>query len=184
MLCDNVELRRSFALRSSQLVDGHGARRIAVALTAPLLELRRATMADAQLLFKGRNAEEVRRYAFNTEPVGWSDHLAWLERAVQDQNRLLLIAKTAAGPIGVVRYDLHLPEHSVEVSIYLFEGQGGAGWGQALLRTGEQYLRRHWPQVTHIQARIKPDNAASRALFAKAGYVQGPLHFQRELNDE
>jgi UDP-2,4-diacetamido-2,4,6-trideoxy-beta-L-altropyranose hydrolase len=181
-LRDDQELRRSFALHSRALVDGNGARRLAVALTAPLLELRRASELDASLLFEGRNAAHVRRFSFNPDLIDWDGHVAWLARSLADPRRLILIAETAQGPVGVVRYDLEGAE--AEVSLYLFEGQTGVGWGQALLDSGERVVRRHWPQVRLITAQIMAENTASLTLFHKAGYAKTGQHYQRVIRDE
>lgn len=182
LLRDNRELRQSFAERSRALVDGRGAQRLAVALTGQGLSLRQAGERDAGLLFDGRNAPHVRQWAFNRELIDRDDHLAWLARSLEDPQRLILIGETVSGPVGMVRYDRE--GEGVDVSIYLFEGQTGVGWGQALLSGGERFLRRHWPQVRVIRAQVLADNAVSISLFQKAGYTSAERHFQRVLSDE
>lgn len=182
VLRDNRELRQSFAERSRVLVDGKGAQRLAVALAAPVLALRQATERDATLLFEGRNAAHVRQWAFNRDLIDWDSHVAWLASSLRNPQRLILIGDTPRGPVGMVRYDRE--GDSVEVSIYLFDGHAGVGWGQVLLASGERLLRRHWPDIRLIQAQVLADNAVSVSLFQKAGYAQAERHFQRVLNDE
>lgn len=182
VLRDNRELRQSFAERSRVLVDGKGAQRLAVALAAPVLALRQATERDATLLFEGRNAAHVRQWAFNRDLIDWDSHVAWLASSLRNIQRLILIGDTPRGPVGMVRYDRE--GDSVEVSIYLFDGHAGVGWGQVLLVSGERLLRRHWPGIRLIQAQVLADNAVSVSLFQKAGYAQAERHFQRVLNDE
>jgi RimJ/RimL family protein N-acetyltransferase len=72
----------------------------------------------------------------------------------------------------------------VEISIYLFAGQVGIGWGQVLLASAERYLRQHWPDVRLIEAQVMAGNSASIALFQKAGYHQADSRFQRVISDE
>jgi ribosomal protein S18 acetylase RimI-like enzyme len=72
----------------------------------------------------------------------------------------------------------------VEVSIYLFQGRGGFGWGRALLQQGEVFLREHWPQTSLIEAQVMPGNLSSLSLFRSAGYVQADCHFQRVLSND
>jgi UDP-2,4-diacetamido-2,4,6-trideoxy-beta-L-altropyranose hydrolase len=182
VLRDNRELRQSFAERSRALVDGKGAQRLAVALAAPVLALRQATGQDAALLFEGRNAAHVRQWAFNRELIDWDGHVAWLANSLKHPQRLILIGDTPRGAVGMVRYDRE--GDSVEVSIYLFDGHAGVGWGQVLLASGERFLRRHWPDIRVIEAQVLADNAVSVSLFQKAGYTQAERHFQRVLNDE
>jgi UDP-2,4-diacetamido-2,4,6-trideoxy-beta-L-altropyranose hydrolase len=182
VMCANRELRQSFAARSHALVDGLGAKRVAAAMQAPVLALRLATAQDARLLFDGRNAESVRRWAFNGDLIDWDVHVRWFERSLADDQRLLLIAQTAQGPIGVLRYDQQ--GERAEVSIYLIPGHAGFGWGRVLLVSGERYVRRHWPNVRIIEARVMADNDVSLQLFQKAGYVQAECYFQRVISDE
>lgn len=182
VLRHNRELRQSLAERSRALVDGKGAQRVAVALAAPVLALRPATERDATLLFEGRNAAHVRQWAFNRDLIDWDSHVAWLASSLENQQRLILIGDTSQGPVGMVRYDRE--GDSVEVSIYLFEGHAGVGWGQVLLTSGERFLRRHWLDIRLIKAQVLADNAVSVSLFQKAGYAQAERHFQRVLNDE
>ncbi len=61
--------------------------------------------------------------------------------------------------MGVLRYDL--AGSRAEVSLYLFQGRAGLGWGRALLARGEVAVGEHWPQVTVIDAQVLPDNPAS-----------------------
>ncbi|MFW0758846.1 UDP-2,4-diacetamido-2,4,6-trideoxy-beta-L-altropyranose hydrolase [Pseudomonas sp. H11T01] len=180
-LVGNYGLRQSLAQRSRQLVDGLGAQRVAVALSGAALQLRQATIEDARLLFDGRNAESVRRWALQSEKINWESHQAWLAATLSNPQRLLLIAHAADGPVGVLRYDRD--QAQAEVSIYLFEGRSGLGWGRALLARGEAYVVAHWPDLRIITAQVLAANQASLTLFRHAGYQQSACEFRRVLKD-
>lgn len=182
LLLDNVPLRKHFAARSRDLVDGLGARRVAVALAGRGMQLREAQFDDAQLLFDGRNAETVRHSSLQQAPLEWQAHCRWLQAALDSDERLLLIGETADGPLGMVRYD-RLGRSRVRVSLYLFEGRHSLGWGTALLAAGELALRQRWPRVEVIEAQVLADNQASLGLFRGAGYAQSACHFERLLKD-
>ncbi|MEB0093254.1 UDP-2,4-diacetamido-2,4,6-trideoxy-beta-L-altropyranose hydrolase [Pseudomonas sp. CCI4.2] len=181
VLLTNQGIRQSFAERSRQLVDGQGARRVAAALEGEFLQMRLATVADARLLFDGRNAEAVRQWSVQAQPIGWDVHLAWLAATLNNAQRLLLIAEASDRPVGVLRYDL--AGGRAEVSVYLLYGRFGLGWGRALLLKGEQFVRAHWPQLHTIDAQVLPANKASICLFQEAGYVQADCRFERALRD-
>jgi len=144
--------------------------------------VRRATADDSRLLFDGRNAESVRRASLSPEPIGWEAHQAWLAASLLNPGRLLLIAEAADGPVGVLRYDL--AGSRAQVSLYLFQGRAGLGWGRALLARGEVAVGEHWPQVTVIDAQVLPDNPASIELFRHGGYVQSVCRFERVVKDQ
>ncbi|SDS90878.1 UDP-2,4-diacetamido-2,4,6-trideoxy-beta-L-altropyranose hydrolase [Pseudomonas asplenii] len=181
-LLGNPGLRQSLAKRSRSLVDGLGARRFAVALLGASLRVRRVTPEDSQRLFDGRNHEPVRRASLDSEPIEWPAHQAWLAAKLQDRDCLLLIAEATDGPIGVLRYDR--AGERAEVSLYLFEGRMGLGWGRALLARGEQAMGEHWPGVVAIDAQVLPDNPASIELFRSSGYVQSASRFERVVKDQ
>ncbi|NWB29371.1 UDP-2,4-diacetamido-2,4,6-trideoxy-beta-L-altropyranose hydrolase [Pseudomonas gingeri] len=177
----NIGLRQSLAERSRSLVDGLGTRRFAVALAGSSLKLRPVRLEDTRLLFDGRNREAVRRASLNSRPIDWEGHQVWLTASLCDPGRLLLIAEAADGPVGVVRYDLGASR--AEVSLYLFDGRAGLGWGRALLARGDEFMCAHWPQVTVIEAQVLPDNPASIELFRHGGYIQSVSRFERVVKD-
>lgn len=177
----NFYLRQSLAERSRQLVDGRGALRVAAALSGAVLSVRPATQEDAQLLFEGRNADVVRRWSLANAEIDWPQHVNWLTASLRNPQRVLLIAETDNGPVGVLRYDLR--GFDAEVSIYLLEGRFGLGWGESLLARGEAFVARHWPQVTAITAQVSPANRSSVKLFRDAGFTQSACAFTRVLKD-
>ncbi|MEK1840437.1 MAG: GNAT family N-acetyltransferase, partial [Pseudomonas sp.] len=177
----NQGIRQSLAERSRQLVDGRGAQRVAAALAGAVLQVRQATQDDAQLLFDGRNAEAVRRWSLDTHVIDWQRHQAWVAASLSNPRRLLLIAEADDGPVGVLRYDLD--DARAEVSIYLFEGRFGLGWGKALLARGEAFVTAHWPRLEAITAQVLPANSASLKVFREAGFTQSACAFTRVLKD-
>ncbi|WP_040262306.1 UDP-2,4-diacetamido-2,4,6-trideoxy-beta-L-altropyranose hydrolase [Pseudomonas massiliensis] len=182
LLIANAPLRQSLAERARQLVDGRGAQRMATALLGPLLSLRAATADDAQRLFDGRNAEAVRLASHDTRPLDWPLHLAWLYGTLADKRRALFIAEVGGQAIGMLRYDRHPSEPGrAEVSLYLFEAWLGQGWGRWLLRAGEAWLIRHWPDVIRVDATVLPHNKASLQLFRLAGFSQQACEFTQAL---
>lgn len=178
VLLDNLPLRQHLAERGRSLVDGLGACRVAVALLGEGLRLRDATADDARLLFDGRNAEPVRRVSLQQAPLEWGSHCRWLNATLADPYRLLLIGESTDGPVGMLRYD-QLGDGRARVSLYLFDGRFGLGWGRALLAAGEREARLRWPDLRVIEAQVLPTNQASLALFRGAGYTQAESHFER-----
>ncbi|UVM37336.1 UDP-2,4-diacetamido-2,4,6-trideoxy-beta-L-altropyranose hydrolase [Pseudomonas sp. B21-017] len=177
----NQGFRQSMAERSRQLVDGRGAQRVAAALAGAVLQVRRADPDDAQLLFEGRNAEAVRRWSLDTHAIDWQRHQVWLAASLNNPQRLLLIAEADDGPVGMLRYDLDGTR--AEVSIYLFEGRFGLGWGRALLARGEAFVTVHWPQLEAITAQVLPANQPSLKVFREGGFTQSACAFTRVLKD-
>lgn len=164
-----------------ELADGLGTTRVAGAMTAEMnrIELRRATESDDRKLFEWRNAPETRRYAFDSNPIAWEDHIRWLRASLANTRRHLLIGEIGGEAVGVLRYDLQ--DDCAEISIYLAPGNSGRGLGTSLLREGNAWVRMNLPQASRIRAKILPENIPSQKAFAKAGYVESGENFEYHI---
>lgn len=152
------------------------------------LRLRPAALADRENLFHWRNHERIREASLDTAPIPWEAHCAWLERTLSHPNRALLIGELPIvlptnatsttpitkppgvpyDPIGVLRYDMTIPE--AVVSIYLLPDKIGQGFGVPLLNAGSHWIKQAYPSIERIVATIRPENQASIHTFTKAGY--------------
>ena len=159
------------------LVDGRGCERIADEMLATSLKVRRARSDDAQRVFPWRNDEQTRLASRDPRPLTFESHRNWFSRALGDPGRVLLIGEDLQGPLGVLRYDLHAD--AATVSIYLDPARRGRGYGRALLRAGEQWLRRHRAEVKMLIADVLPDNARSRRTFESAGFRPAGQRFEK-----
>lgn len=167
-----VAMPESLSLLARQahvLVDGLGARRLAVFLTRDGLRLRPATLDDAETLFHWRNHPEVRRWSAHPEPLELSEHRQWLEKTLTGGKSVLLIGECGEEGVGVVRFDFS-DEREVIVSIYLNPAHLHQGWGRALLQAAERWIVTERGPIERFRARIMAGNTLSRALFEKAGY--------------
>jgi UDP-2,4-diacetamido-2,4,6-trideoxy-beta-L-altropyranose hydrolase len=163
----------ALAETAASVVDGKGTGRIVAAMMGGSegLSVRRATMDDAARLHLWRNDDAVRAVSFSSEPIPYDDHCRWLERAVSDPNRIILVGTLSQTPVGTVRYDI--AGDRATVSVVVPREAQGRGIGTALLDAGEAYLG-NVARVARIDAEIKPDNVASLRLFARAGFAPAP----------
>ena len=154
--------------RCLAMVDGRGAARVAAALASLHLELRRATLDDAQPMFEWRDDPRTRARSLDPRPLDWEVHRRWLAQRIADGECDLLIASDTLGPVGVLRFDA--AGSSATVSIYLVPQRQGTGLGAPLLRAGERWLQHNRPQVSELRATVLESNHASLRVFADAGY--------------
>lgn len=137
---------------------------------APSVTLRAARIDDTDTVYEWRNHPDTRRFSGNGEPLNYEDHVKWFAKAVNDTNRMLLVAENAGQGVGFLRYDF-LPD-STMISIFLNPEQNGKGYGTAILKTGEIYLQASGRDYAPLVAEILPGNHASEKLFTKCGYVK------------
>lgn len=167
LLTANRAWRQAMGESAATLCDGRGAARVARRMLAGV-SIRRATLADARLLFDWRNDPRVRNNAFDPRPLVWETHRDWLQSVLSQPKQLLLIGQSGEHDIGCVRFDL-TPE-TTRVSIYLDPNRLGEGLATPLLLAAEAELLRLHPQAASLQAEVRTTNAASLHAFAGAGY--------------
>ena len=127
---------------------------------------RRSTMPSR--CSSGRRIPRRAAHSFNPAPPSWTEHLRWRRRRLADPRLLSRVVLLADRPAGTVRLDRRAvagcPD-GYEVSIAIAPACRGLGIGKAALFLAGQLVP-HLPLV----ARIKPENEASRRLFAVCGY--------------
>lgn len=139
---------------------------MAPAGTGAAVQLRPATMTDAELLFAWTNDPDTRAASFSTEPVEWAGHVAWLERVLIDPDRRLWIGESD-GPVGQVRLDRG--DDCEIISVSIAPERRGQGLAALLIQAAcaQAYGR--------VVAEIKPGNVRSVRAFDAAGFkADGP----------
>lgn len=169
-LLGDTPRRRALATRSRELVDGRGAQRVALRLTADTLRVRKAEREDSDLMYRWRNDPVVRIVSRNPEEIGPKQHTLWLQRTLADKDRLLLIGEVGKIPVGVVRFD-RVAGGELEISVYVDPELHGLGLGEALVRTGEEAARGWAGKGLTVVAHVLGGNTRARRAFEAAGYA-------------
>lgn len=165
------EWRLAMSERSRRLVDGLGARRVALRLAARCLTLRTATLDDAALMLEWRNHPATRGVSHGDHEIAREDHLEWLRRTLADPRHVLLMAYVGNIPVGVIRFDRDVAERA-RVSLYLDPSMHGLGLGRAMLDGGERLASERFAPLSRFDATVLAANASSQRMFGAAGYQQ------------
>lgn len=168
-LLDDPLRRRQLSERSRSLVDGLGARRVALWLAGAMLAVRPACMDDAHMIYAWRNHPAIRGVSRNTAPISWPDHLQWLQSSLMAPERCLLIGYVGEVDVGVVRFDVDAT-NCAEVSVYLDPALHGLRLGRCLLNAGEVYFMAERPSLETFVAIVLSGNPQSEHLFLSCGY--------------
>lgn len=156
------------------LVDGFGARRVAELLvpsSSDALTLRRAREADAHLFYEWRTDPQARAMSRTEGPASWAEHRNWFERKLRDADAALYVGEADGLPIGQVRLDFRADGAQLSYSVDAFAR--GRGWGERMIREVLRTDAR--ARAAGVVAEVKPDNAASRKVFARLGWAEGGL---------
>lgn len=134
------------------------------------MHAREATEADAELLLGWRNDPRTRQSSRTTAAIPLAEHLTWLRGVLADPDRLLFVVERDGEAVGTVRFDREKPG-VWEVSITLAPSSRGRGLSGAVLAEGECALAERF-EVRAVLAAVHTENAASAALFERAGYAE------------
>jgi RimJ/RimL family protein N-acetyltransferase len=165
------------------LVDGRGTSRVATRMMAAVVDLRSATMDDAERLLAWRNEAETRRWSFSSEEIGTDEHRAWLARRLADPGTQLLIAERDGAAIGQVRFDLDGDrDGTAEISVGLDPAARGRGLGAAVIAAGVERAFAG-QDIGRVVARVKAANLASARAFLDADFdeSEGEAHEGEEV---
>lgn len=132
-----------------------------------MVYLRRCNLEDCDILYEWSNDKIVRRNAFNTAHIPYSDHVNWFTKSLESSKRIIFIGMIDAIPVGMIRIDI---ENSEAVISYLIDKKHrGRGIGTHMLKllqkTIEEYIG-----IDRLIGLVKKDNIASCKIFEKLGY--------------
>jgi len=144
------------------------------------LNLRKATIDDAQIIFDLSNDPTVRSQSFNKEPLVWGHHVKWLSSKISDPQYIYLLFFDHSGFVGQVRFD-GVSETEVAVSISINQIARGKGYASIMYGMAVDYLFEHRPDVEASQCFISIRNIPSHKAALKSGfrYIE-----DRIVNDE
>jgi RimJ/RimL family protein N-acetyltransferase len=135
----------------------------------PAVRLRAATPADRQRTWAWRNDPDTRAASLDSEAIPWETHVRWFADALARGDRKLFVVEAGGEAAGTVRLDISGADGTI--SIHLAREWRGRGLGTRALRAlaglafGDLGIAR-------LLASVKPDNHASLAAFAKAGFTR------------
>jgi UDP-2,4-diacetamido-2,4,6-trideoxy-beta-L-altropyranose hydrolase len=133
------------------------------------LSLRAASRKDADILLEWRNEPETRANSLTTAEISAEDHVRWLEKKLADRDSRLWIAELDGDmAVGQSRVDRTRPGIGV-ISVGLARDARGRGLGRRLIEATAQRASVEL-ELQEIRAVVRPENAASRAAFARAGF--------------
>jgi len=131
----------------------------------PSVTLRRASDADAQILFDWRNDPDTRRNSRHSEAVGWDDHRRWLSAALARSDRTLLIAELAGEPVGTVRLDRGA--EGCELSWTVAPRWRGRGVGRTMVQKAAEESG-----AAVLLAAVREGNLSSARIAEGCGFIR------------
>lgn len=130
--------------------------------------LRKATRDDAETLFRWRNDPDTRENSFQTEPIPYEGHVAWLDKTLRDSAQEIYILCEGDTPIGQVRLSMETGIATVSYSIDV--AYRAQGYGKAILQLAENLCVERGKSCV-LRGYVKKKNVASQMIFEALGYT-------------
>ena len=133
-----------------------------------MLAYRKVKESDVDLLFKWVNDPVIRSNSFQSEPVGYDDHVIWFKQQMNNRDNIILIFEKNNKPAGMVRFDF--TDDDWVIGINIDEEFRGKRLAIPMLKNSIDYFCNN-EQKSNIIAFIKKDNIISQRVFEKAGFI-------------
>lgn len=167
-LLQSREMRDKISHTAADVCDGQGAKRVAAKIAAMSMNIRTADMSDAEFIYNARYGGDAARYYKSTEVPAFESHLEWFQRALQAEDRDLLIVALGDEDIAHVRFDALEGDGHAEIGIALAPDYRGMGLSVPVLESTCSEFFANGGAV--INAEVDPENIASMRLFEEAGF--------------
>lgn len=155
---------------ASMICDGRGTSRIVPLLYPPhpgkngkSISLRAMNSGDEEILLGWQSHPDTRKFARTPAPPAPDEHAAWMKKILADEGAHPYIILADGQPCGHIR--LNKRDGFFEISLLVDPAQYGLGIGLGAISCLHDVHGRQ-----KIRAEILSGNAASVALFMKAGY--------------
>ena len=138
------------------------------------VQMRPATIDDADLLLRWRNDKDSRANSHRQEVVGTEDHMVWMRKILANrEDYTLLIAESSGKPVGAFRLDKFELEGGImeapelrRISYMVAPEERERGVGRAIVAQGCLY----YGQTYGLVAQIREHNVASRRILESCDF--------------
>ena len=134
------------------------------------ISYRKATLKDSQLYWEWANDPEVRKNAFNSNPISWEEHQTWFASKLKDSKSVLLISESQYGPVGQIRLDGESSQKTISYSVA--RQYRGKGIGKKLVL---EVIASRPSFAKCFLAEVKKENVGSVHIFERLGFQRTEL---------
>ena len=133
------------------------------------VDIRKITATDVHITFQWANDPELRSQSFNSDPILFENHQAWLNRKINDSSAFLYIFEYKNLPFGQVRFDVG---KDATISYSMDKDFRGRGWGQSMLKNAIERFQQEPGSEIKIVGYVKRENMSSNTIFEKLGFAK------------
>jgi UDP-2,4-diacetamido-2,4,6-trideoxy-beta-L-altropyranose hydrolase len=134
------------------------------------LEIHKATIGNAKVIFNWINDPVVRAQSYNSAMIPWESHFSWYKKKINDKKSFMYLIYLNKKVIGQARFEVR--EREATISYMLSEAHRGKGLGKIILKMAVMNLIKEARNVRKVIGYVKQNNMASRKSFQHFGFVE------------
>ena len=154
------------------LVDGNGVQRILGFLSGKIdtqyWEPVLATEKSCDLYWMWANDPQVRKSAFNSDPIPFESHKQWFQKKINCLDSTLVTIESPWGAIGQVRFERE--PYCFKIHYSIGRQYRGLRLGKVLLAKAIKYFQISQKEECILVGDVKTDNPASSRVFQQLGF--------------
>ena len=142
--------------------------------------IRKASEDDMDLLYQWVNDEMVRANSFSTAWISYEEHKKWFMDLLADCWRQQYIYVYEQEEIGQIR--LTINGEKAEIGYSIQKDKRCMGHGKILLRLLTKQVKKDFPAIKKLVAKVKSENVASQKVFIQLGFEESAKEFELLLD--
>lgn len=128
------------------------------------------SVEEKEMVLNWRNHDDIRKWMFTDEKIGLSEHLAYIERLKQSNDRKYFLVKRDTNTIGVIDFtDIDFEQRSAKFGLYSKPGLKGQG---VLLMNVIITYAINILKIKSLTAEVFKENSAAIKLYKRCGFTQ------------
>jgi len=132
-----------------------------------MIQIRKATLSDTELVFNWANDTIMRKFSINSKKIEWCSHINWFNDKINSTSYLLIAENINGVPVGQIRFDYY--ENYYLIDFYISHDFRGKGYGKLLLKKGMDYVVSKNGSIA-FKALVNEKNTPSIKSFLAEGF--------------
>lgn len=132
--------------------------------------LRRVSKEDIDFLFELANDKKVRQNSFSTKEIMYDEHRKWFAAVLDREDYKQYIYMLDEKSIGQVH--IEMCGSKAEIGYSICEEYRGQGLGKELIRLIQLQVKKDFPHIETLTAKVKPENTISQKVFEAEGFQE------------
>lgn len=126
--------------------------------------LRDAALEDVDLIYKWANDPYVRKNSFSSDEIKYEEHINWFHNFLLRKDARQYILVVDGMDVGQAK--VTVADHKAEIGYSIAAEYRCRGYGKLIISLLPDIVKRDFPEVNVLVAQVKPDNIASKKVFA------------------